>query len=616
MSMTEVRLQSEYWKSKHWLPDSEVVIPQPLLFPHYRNYQRDYNYFSKPVNSHHAEEKFDDRETHVSHVSQNIDSLVKHFGKLAQNGDRSTDSRSLEQNEESGNSEYERPINMFNNITWDTENRKDKVENHKIDFGLNTSEYESNDKNWVEKASNFGFKKGDKYRNDYDLDIMRNHDNNLNITVKRTSLDKHNEDSAEQNRNYFDIRPVGRQFSETSPIIVQQNGFSTEGSRQLGHRKGGSAVNRPSEYSDHDINTARQHINEEQLDGHLQKIQSFDGNHFSDFDTNRQNQGSERKVFPHRYNLASNRLIGKIWRRDFYVNGNADNIMQSEFDSKGSLDNIFAWNGDHSRSNEQQGGSQGKRDSGRNSFGKWHSHSGSNREAEVNSYQKHFDRRYNSDMWYSDAGAGDEIRPIMGGNDGDGNVHSLYPVSNSFGDVWFGDTDEMTGEYTSRDKQETAQNIFYPEGHSFDEVNWQNKYHSPSEEQEPGQVEFPFQEHGFGSSRNRFSGTSWQKDYSFGGEQENVPVYAETDGELANSQYTGANVPFHHGRHPLRAGTRVATSSPTAVTNYTLPNGTRVVRLRRVVLYRKLQTPPEEDSHRTLADIAKGILQKKVAKCT
>jgi hypothetical protein len=55
--------------------------------------------------------------------------------------------------------------------------------------------------------------------------------------------------------------------------------------------------------------------------------------------------------------------------------------------------------------------------------------------------------------------------------------------------------------------------------------------------------------------------------------------------------------------------------SPTAVTSYILPNGTKVVRLRRIVLYRKLQTSPDKESPRTFADIAKGILQKKVAKC-
>lgn len=640
MVMTGVQLQSEYWNSKFLVPDSEVVFSQPILFPRYRIPQRDNNYFIKPTNPHHAGVNFYNKETDVNRDSGNIGSWVKNFGKEMQNDGGSIDGRRHEQNEKSKNNEYGTTRNIFNNITWGTEYGKDGVENHKSNFGLNISGYQLNDKNREASPSNISYKKVDNYGSVYDLDMTGNRKNDPNTSVIHTSLVKHNGHRGEQNQDYSDIRPV--QYSESSPTIMGQDGPSTEGHRRLGHRKSGSAANNPSEHSDHNINTERQKINEEKLDGSFQRISSFEGNRFSDFDTNREKQRFEDKIVRDGYNLESNHFRDKTWQSDLDTKGNRDNKMPSGFDSKRSLHSIIAWNGDSGSIKGQKEGTQGKRDSGRNNFGKWHSHSGSNGEVEVSSYQKDFDSRFNPDRWHSDTGRGDESLRLLGENHGDSNVqHSYYSARNSFGDVWLGDTDAITeGQHISRDKEATVQNIFNSGGHGFDE-KWQNNYRTSTAEYEPGQEEFNFQihrlgdvlwdsgyssgskyrvpdfnqEHEFDSSRNRFSGASWQSDYSFGGERQHIPVYTEADGELVKNQYTGANVPFHHGGHPLRAWTRVATGPPTAVTSYILPNGTRVVKLRRIVLYRKLQTSLDEDSPRTFADIAKGILQKKVAKC-
>jgi hypothetical protein len=626
--MSGVRLQSEYWKSKLWVPDSEVVFAQPLrLFPSYGHPQPDYDYFIKPTNSHHADVNFDHKETNVSRDFDNIGSWVKYFGKEVQNDDGSIDVRSHEQNEKSKNNEYETGTYILNNITWNTEHGKGGMGNLRNDLGLNISEYQLNDKNRAASPS-------------IDLDMMGNLENDPNISVKRTSLFKQTQHRGERNRNYSDIRSVGRQFSESSPINMRP---SIEGHRQLGHQMSVFVANEPSEHSGHSTNTARQEVNEEKRDGSLQSIYSFEGDRSSGFDINREKQGFGDKIVRGRYSLESNRLRDKLWQSDLDTGGNPDSKLQSAFDSKRGLHNIIAWNGDSGRSDEEEDGTQGKRDSGTNNFGHLQSHSGSNSEAEVSSYQKDFDRHFNADRWYSDTGTGEERLPNFGENLGDGNVqHSYYSVKNSFGDVWLGDTDAITeGQHTSRGKQPNVQNIFDSEEHSFDEINWQNNYHSSTEEHEPGQDEFNFQrhrfgdvkldsdyssgseylmpdfnqEHGFDSSRNRFSGTSWQSDYSLERERQHVAVYAESDGELVKNQYIGANMPFHHGGHPVRVGTRVATSPPTAVTSYILPNGTKVVRLRRIVLYRKLQTSPDEESPRTFASIAKGILQKKVAKC-
>jgi hypothetical protein len=645
MDMTGVQLQNEYWNSKFWVPDSEVVFSPPLLFPHYRIPQRDYDYFIKPTNPHHVGVNFDHKETDVGRDSENISSWVKNFGKEVQNDGGPIDGRSHVQNEKSENIEYDTIKNSFNNITWGTDYGKDGVENHKSDFRLNVSDYQLNYKNGEASPSNVGSNKVDNYRSGYDSVMAENHENDLNTSVMNTSLVKHNGHRWEQNQNYSDIRPVRRQFNEHSPAIMgQEDGPSTEGHRQLGHQTSGSAANNTSQRSDHNIYTTRQEINEEKRDGRLQRIHSFEGNRFSDSDANREKQGFEDKNFRDRYNLGSNRFREKTWQSDLDTDGNRDSKMQSGFDSKRSLHSTIAWNGDSGRSKEQKDGTQGKRDSGQNNFSKWYRHSGSNSEVEVSSYQNDFDSRFNSDRWYSDTGIGEERLRILGENHRDDNVqHSYYSVSNSFGDVWLGDADTIAeGHHTSRGKQANVQNIFDSERHHFDEVNWQNNYRTSTAKNEPGHDEFNFQrhrlgdetwdsgyssesayrvpdinqEHGFDSSRNHFSGTSWQSDYSFGGERQGVPVYTEAEGELIGNQYTGANVPFHHGGHPLRAGTRVATGPPTAITSYILPNGTRVVKLRRIVLYRKLQTSPGEDSSRTFADIAKGILQKKVAKCT
>jgi hypothetical protein len=626
--MSGVRLQSEYWKSKFWVPDSEVVFAQPLrLFPNYRHPQPDYDYFIKPTNSHHTDVNFDQKETNVSRDFDNIGSWFKYFGKEVQNGDV----RSHEQNEKSKNNEYETATYIFNNITWDTEHGKGRVGNHRNDLGLNISEYQLNDKNRVASQS-------------IDLDMMGNLENDLNISVKRTSLFKQKEHRGERNRNYSDIRPVERQFSESSPIIMrQQDGPSIEGHRHLGLQKSVFVANEPSDHSGHSTNTARQEVNEEKRDGNLQSIYSVEGNRFSGFDTNREKQGFGDKIVRGRYSFESNRLRDKIWQSDLDTGRNPDGKFLSAFDTKRGLHNIIAWNGDSGRSDEEEDGTRSKSDWGKNNFGYWQSQSGSNSEAEVSSYRKDYNRRFNADRWYSGTGTGEEGLRNLGENLGGGNVqNSYYSVKNSFGDVWLDDTDAITeGQHTSRGKQPNVQNIFDSEEHSFDEVKWQNNYHTPTEEYEPGQDEFNIQrhrfgdvtlgseysseseylmpdfnqEHGFDSSRNRFSGTSWQSDYSLERERQRVAVYAESDGELVKNQYIGANIPFHHGGHPTRVGTRVATGPPTAVTSYILPNGTKVVRLRRIVLYKKLQTSPDEESPRTFASIAKGILQKKVAKC-
>ncbi|PSN52667.1 hypothetical protein C0J52_06027 [Blattella germanica] len=88
---------------------------------------------------------------------------------------------------------------------------------------------------------------------------------------------------------------------------------------------------------------------------------------------------------------------------------------------------------------------------------------------------------------------------------------------------------------------------------------------------------------------NRYRDSKWTGGYNLGAESE-----GEVDGEPIKNP---------------RTGTRVSTSIPTVVTTYTLPNGTKVVRLRRIVRYRR----PDEQG-KSFGDVAKNLIQKKLSK--
>ncbi|KAJ9595502.1 hypothetical protein L9F63_013324, partial [Diploptera punctata] len=159
-------------------------------------------------------------------------------------------------------------------------------------------------------------------------------------------------------------------------------------------------------------------------------------------------------------------------------------------------------------------------------------------------------------------------------------------------------------------------NRLLPHRNRFANMKLQNNYHNSNEDNDKYQYynqdmvnfsstnnsdygvahiieDVPIYEHGLHAG-NKFGGKRWNSEYGKGGDQ--TFLDEEIDGEPIKNP---------------RLGTRISTSAPTVVTTYTLPNGTRVVRLRRIVRFRR---PGDEGEAKSFGDIAKNLVQKKLSK--
>jgi hypothetical protein len=611
-----VQLQEEFWNSGFWVPDSKIVFSPPLLFPSYRTSQRGHGNLIKNTAPPHAGVNVDYNETGTSRDSKKIYVLADDSKKEMQNhSDSNDDTTRVLLNEHEGyneNGEYDTRKSGFNNITWNIKLGKSRLRYYESDFGLDISGYKLNEPNRVENLSDIGSRTMENYGSDSDTQMLGHQANDPNVSAGHTLLVKHN----------------GHEH------------LPREGYSQLEHKKGDSTKKKPvKQNNDFNGNIARQETTEDERDGSLQSIQDFERNYFSGFDISRERQVRDR------YGLGRNHFSDVTRQRGFGT-GREDNQVQRRYDSERSLYNIIAWHSDSDRSKVTKNYTQDDHDLRRNNFDfdKRHSDSDNKSEKATSKHEDGFGTHFTGDTWNSDIGTGSDEFRISGENqDSDKVQHPQDLVRSPFGDdIWPSDTYTITeGQHISKDKQESVsmqatfdsgrynfseeerngnygtaavgnhgprQDEFNIQRNRFGDIMWHNGYSSGSGSHLPElkQVYEPYS--------NQFTGTSWQSDYSLGGERQYVPTYEEAGGERTNNQYISEAMPLHHGGHPLRTGTRVATGPPTAVISYMLPNGTKVVRLRRIVLYRKPQTSSQEESPRTFTDIAKGIIQKKVAK--
>jgi hypothetical protein len=636
--MRGVQLQDEYWNFGFWVSDSKTVFPPTLLFHRYRNTQRDYNQFIKPSTPHHAWVNFGFKETGTIRDSQNRDRWVKRSEKEVINHSDSITGKShvlLHKREgNSENNEHDTRRDNFNNITWPSVFGKGSVGNYKNDSVLGTLERKLKEPNRVRSPSDIGSRRVDNYTSD--LGASQHQVNDTNFSVAHTSLDKHNGHSSHDRHHSVKTRNImwstelgsvtaEHQLSAFSPSIMRQEDDSPS---MAGHKKSASTANRQAkEHIYLHKNTGRQQTEDKRHDI-LQSFHIFERSRFNDFGTSKEKKSNN--VWDES-DLGINRFSDSTWHNDFGTERQQDNTAQNRFDSARRLHRIITRrHGASGRSNYGKGGAQDRYDSAGNLFDYniRHRDSGSDSVKDVGKYKNSFDSRFIEDKWHSHAGTGSDVLQISGKNQDDGDLqHSFNSARSQFGDVrWPSDTDTITegGKQDSVNMKTTSDS----EG--------QGNYHRGTEKHDPGQDKFDFhrnrfggltwdngyssgsgyhlpefsQLHEFDSNKNRFLGTSWHSEYSFHGEKQHVPPHEQADGERIKNQHTDGAVSFHHRGHP-----QIATDPPDAVTSYTLPNGTRVVRLKRIVLYRKPETPPQEDSPRTFADIAKGIIQKKVAKC-
>jgi hypothetical protein len=625
--MTGVQLQDEQWNSGFLIPDSKIVFSPPLLFPHYRIPQRDYNHFIKPTTPHHAMVNFDHKETSMRRDPDKMDVWIKHSETEVKNHNGSIygDSRVL-LNEQGGyaENEYDMRKDRFNNITWHNELSKGEVGNYDSDIGLHISSYQLNGTNGVANLSDTDSGIVGNNRSDSNLDMSGHHVNDPNVDMGHNTHNSRDKYHPERIRNItwsneFGTVRAGHKLSDSGPGMMEQDGTSRAGHRQLGHEKTDPTVNKLSkEYNDHNAVTLGQQLNEDKWDDSLQRIHGFE--RFSE--------------------LGTNRFSDVTWQRGYGTERKQDNRVQNKSDSERRLYNITAWYSDSDRSRDKKDGSQDRHDLG----GKLSDSDKRHSLEDISNYYKGFGNRFTEDTRYSDTDTGRDRLRISGENKGD-TQHSYNVVRNQFDDVvWSSDT-ETSAE--GKQNSDNTQSTFDSEELHFDEVNWQDNYHTTAGKNDPGEEEFNFQrnrfgdttwhsgyssisdyrvpqfnqEHEFNLDGNHFSGASWETDYSSSGERQHqqVSTYEETEFKSVSNQYSDiglhrGGVQLHHGGHPL---TRVAISPPRDVTIYRLPNGTRIVKLRRIVLLRKSQTTqPQEGSPRTFADIVKRIVQKKVAKRT
>ena len=633
--MRGVQLQDEDWNFGFWVPNSKTVFTPTLSFHQYKSPQRDYNQFTTANTLQRARVNFDVNETGTIRDSQKKRWVKRSEKELTHPSDSIKVKSQVLLNEKEGhseNSEHDTRIN-FNNITRPSDLGKGSVGNYKNDSVLGTSGQKLNKSNSVRILSDNGARRVSNHPSDQVNDV--------NSTMVRTSLDTRNGHSSHdryqsvrtrnvmwssefgsvtaEHLNNPGIGPAGYQSRNSGPRIVSQE---DDNPSILGHRKSDFTANRQTkEHIHRKGNTERQQTIDERHSS-LQSFNTFERKRFNNVGTNKEKQS---KNVLDESDLGVNRFSDSTWYNDFGTESQHDNTEKNRFDYARRLHSIIAWHGDTGRNNYGTGGALDMYDSGRNFFydNIRHRDSGTTNVKDVSKYQKSFNSRFIEDTRYNDTGTGTDVIQISGENQDGGLQHSFYSVKSQFGDVrWPSDTDTTTvggkqdivnmqttsdsegyGNYRrGTETHEPGQDKFDFHRNRFEGITWHNGYGPGSGYHVP---EFS-QVHEFDSDKNSFSGI----EYSLHREKQHVPAHEEADGERIKNQHTDGATSFHQGG--LR---QIATETPDAVTTYTLPNGTRVVRHRRIVLYRKPETPTQQDSRRTLAHITKGFIQKKVAKC-
>jgi len=645
--MSGVQLQNEYWNFGFWVPNSKTVFTPNLSFHQYKNPQRDYNQFTTANTLQHAPVNFDLSETGTIRNSQ-IKRWVKRSEKEVTHPSDSIKVKSqVLLNEKEGyseNSEHDTRIN-FNNTTRPGDLSKGSVGNYKNDSVLGTSGQKLSKSNSVRILSDNGARRVSNYPSDFDLGASQHQVNNINSTMLHTLLGTHNGHSSHdkyqsvrnrnvmwssefgsvtaENLNYPAIGPAGYQSKNSGPSIVSQEDDSPS---ILGHLNSDFTANmQAKEHIHRKGNVGRQQTIDEQHDS-LRSFNIFERKSFNNFGTNKEKQS---KNVLDESDLGINRFSDSTWYNDFGTEIQHDNTEKNRFDYARRLHSITAWHGDSGRNNYGTGDAQDMYNSERNFFDYniRHRDSGITSVKDVSKYQNSFNNRFIEDTPYIDTGTGTDVIEISGENQFGGLEHSFHSAKSQFGDVrWPSDTDTITvggkqdivnmqttsdsdgyGNYRrGTEEYESGQDKFDFHRNRFEGIAWHNGYGPGSGYHVP---EFS-QVHNFDSDKNRFSDNSWHNEYSLHREKQHVPAHEEADGERIKNQHTESTASFHHGGHR-----QIATDTPDAVTTYTLPNGTRVLRHRRIVFYRKPETPTQQDSPRTLVDITKGIIQKKVAKC-
>lgn len=648
-AITRVQLQDEYWNFGLWVPDSKTAFPPTLLFNRNRNPQRGNNHL-KPNARHHAWVNFDLTETGRIRGLQRTDTWDKRSEEEMINDSHPITGKSrVLSNEKEGyseNNEHNARTNPFNNLTWPSEFVEGSVASYKNYSASGTPGQKLNESNRAKSPSDIVSRRVDNYQSDFGLGSSQHKVNDINFSMAHTSSDKHTRHTSHdghhsvktrnilwstelgsvraEHRNNPETRPAGHHLSNSNPSILPQEDdkLSTEG-----HEKSNCTANRlAKERIYRNINTGRQQ-NEDKQHDILQSFHVFETNRFHDFGTSKEKRSNN--VWDG-LDLGTNRFSDPTWYNHFGTERQQDNVVQDKLEAR-RRHSITPWHGDSDRRNYADGSAQNKYDSGENLFeyNSWHRQTGSNGEKDASKYQNSFDNRFSEDAWYSDTGTGSDAIQISGENQEDGDLqHSFYSARSPFGDVrWPSDSDTITkgGKQDGVDTQSTSdsrhddyrggtekhdreQGKFDFHRNSFGAITWDNSYSSASGHRVP---QFS-QLHEFDPHNNSFGGTSWHNVYSLHAEKQYVPAHEEVGGERINNHYTDGAVSFHHAGHP-----QIATEPADAVTRYILPNGTRMMRVRRIVLYRKPEAPqpPQKESPKTFADIAKAIIQKKVAKC-
>jgi len=641
--MRGVQLQDEYWNFGFWVPNSKTVFTPTLSLHQYKNPHRDYNQVTINNTLQRARVNFDLNETGTIRDSQKR--WVKRSEKEVTHPSDSIKVKSQALlNEKEGyseNSEHDTRIN-FNNITRPSDLGKGSEGNYKNDSVLGTSGQILNKSNSVRILSDSGARRVSNYPSGFDLGTSQHQ---VNSAMVHTSLDTHNGRSSHD--RYQSVRtrnvlwsgefgsvtaghlnnpatgPAGYQSRNSGPSIVSQEDDSPS---ILGHRKSDfTAKRQANEHTHRKGNLGRQQTIDERHDS-LRSFNIFERKRFNNVGTNKEKQS---KNVLDESDLEINRFSDSTRYNDFGTESQHDNTEKNRFDYARRLHSIIAWHGDSGRNNYGTAGAQDMYASGRNFFDYniRHRDYGTTSVKDVSKYQNSFNNRVIEDARYNDTGTGTDVIQISGENQDGGLQHSFYSAKSQFGDVrWPSDTDTITvggkedivnmqttsdsegyGNYRKgTEKHEPGQDKFDFHRNRFEGITWHNGYGPGSGYHVP---EFS-QVHEFDSDKNRFSGNSWHNEYSLHREKQHVPAYEEADGERKKNQHTDGGASFHHGGHR-----QIVTDTPDAVTTYTLPNGTRVVRHRRIVLYRKPETPTQQNSPRTLAYITKSIIQKKVAKC-
>lgn len=644
--MRGVQLQDEYWNFRFWVPNSKTVFTPTLSFHQYKNPQRDYNQFTTANTLQHARLNFDLNETGTNRYSQKKRWVKRSEKEVTHPRDSMKVKRQVLLNEKerySENSEHDTRIH-FNNITRPNDLGKGSVGKNKNDSVLGTSGQILNKSNSVRILSDNGARRVSNYPSD--LDLGASHQvNDVNSTMVHMSLDTHNGHSSHD--RYQSVRtrnvmwssefgsvtaehlnnpatgPAGYQSRNSGPSIVSE---VYDRPSILGHRKSDFTANRQAtEHTHHKGNVGRQQTIDERHDS-LRSFNIFERKSFNNVGTNKEKQS---KDVLDESDLGINRFSDSTWYNDFGTESQHDTTEKNRFDYARRLHSIIAWHGDSGRNNYGTAGAQDMYDSGGNFFDYSirHRDYGTTSVKDVSKYQNNFNNRFIEDTRYNDTGTGTDVIQISGENQDGGLQHSFYSAKSQFGDVrWLSDTDTITvggrqdtvnmqttsdsegygNDRRGTEKHEPGQDKFDFHRNRFEGITWHNGHGPGSGYHVP---EFSHV-HEFDSDKNRFSGNSWHNEYSIHREKQHVPAHEEADGERIKNQHTDGGASFYHGGHR-----QIARDTPDPVTTYTLPNGTRVVRHRRIVLYRKPETPTQQTGPRTFAYITKGIIQKKIAKC-